>query len=379
MKNLLLLPFVFYLSLSSYACLNEYGYKLDGSRIQTRYLYLSKNMLTFNESDIQKRLDVLSRKVKNNNKDFKTWSDIAVNLMKLGQVDSALHILQPIVYQNPTEYKLIANLGTAYELTGNIDSALFYISKGIDTNPESHFGSEWVHKAILEAKLKIKSNKNWLNSHSILDYNDLLNRVKNDGKRGRKTERVNQQIIHQIRTRAPFTPAPNKVLANILTTLGDFNTEVGTYENAILAYSYAMSFESPDIEHAVLKSKIKELNQKRINSEKDIENMPHAFKKMYKRSIFDPELLFLGLEDFAEEQEMFESEFQIKNDSIHQLKTELAQNKSSHLSDLKSTKKTYEKTIQTIKKSQKTDIILYFIGGFIFGSVVFFLLGRKKF
>ena len=127
MKSKMILMFLIVLSHHSYACINEYGYKLDGHKVQTQYLYLSEKMLTFNEMNIQNKLDELSRKVKFKNNDYKTWSDIAANLMKIGQMDSALHILQPLVYQNPSEYNLIANLGTAYELSGNIDSALFYI------------------------------------------------------------------------------------------------------------------------------------------------------------------------------------------------------------------------------------------------------------
>jgi len=378
MKNRLVFVFLIVISQYSFACLNEYGFALDGHKIHSRYLYLSEKMLTFNKEDIQYKLDKLSRKVKYKNNDYKTWSDIATNLMKIGQIDSALHILQRLVYQNPNEYNLIANLGTAYELTGNIDSAFFYISKGISLNSKSHFNSEWIHKAILEAKLNIKQHKNWLNSHSILDLNDLLSKVKNDDIRGRKTEKVNQQIIYQIRTRAPFTPAPNLVLANILTTLGDFNTEIGTYENAILAYSYAMYFERPNIEHAKLKSKIKELNKKRAKSNESKENMPFAFKKMYKRSIFDPELLFLGLEDFAEGQAIFEEEFQIKNDSLRLLNQQITNNKNNYKSDLEHIKSENTKKLNALKNKGQFQKFLFLCFGLLGGVVLFYVIGKFK-
>ena len=49
---------------SSLGCGNEYGYTLNGSRVHTRYFYLSKSMLSFDKTAINKRLKSLNLEVK---------------------------------------------------------------------------------------------------------------------------------------------------------------------------------------------------------------------------------------------------------------------------------------------------------------------------
>ena len=318
-----LISFLLFISLAkaSYPCGNEYGYALDGTRIYTEYFYLSERMLHFDTVNIENRLNELNKKIEKGTADYKTWSDVAVNLMKIGKADSSIKILLPLIAERPNEYNLIANLGTCYELTGELDSALKYISKGLEINTSSHYGSEWIHVKILEAKIKQKSNSRWMITNEIVSVKELISDLDSANMR-QKLHKINDDFFFQIRTRAPFTPAPNRTLGNLLMTLGDFNARYGTYENALLAYIYALEFQkSPDLSYRAsdlekkIKNKIKALNQQRDAQDKIVE-LPEMFVKMMKRSKLDPELLLLGLDDIANTLDSINIVEYVTNDSM---------------------------------------------------------------
>jgi len=297
MKRILVLVLGISLFQMAFGCGNEYGYSLSGKRIFTRYFYLTDGMKQFDTVSIQNRLVKLKTESAHHPDDFKVWSDISVNLMKLGQADSALKILLPLYEQHPREYNIIANIGTSYELVGELDSALKYISLGYELNKNSHFGSEWVHIEILKSKLQEQKSPGWLKTHSILDVSELVAKV-DTSNLSIQVRSINNNIVYQIRTRVPFTPAPNKVISNLLISLGDFNYQIGTYENALLAYTYAMDFEQREYMRRKIKTRIRTLNNSRNNAAHTVELSP-MFIRMMNRSRIDPEVLLMGIDDYA--------------------------------------------------------------------------------
>jgi tetratricopeptide (TPR) repeat protein len=373
MKNGIVLLCAILLNNLAFACGNQYGFTLDGKRVHTRYFFLSNRMLNFDKIQLNKKLKALNLIVIEGNDDFKTWSNIALNLMKLGDADSSIQILRPLLNNYPNEYNLMANLGTAFELTGQLDSALYYISKGYEINPNSHLKSEWVHVAILKAKIEERKHKGWLKSNSVLDLDDLIKRVGDDS---RGSNKVSQEMFLQIRTRAPFTPSPNKILANILETLGDFNMEVGTYENSILAYAYAMNFEPEESQHYKIKKKIKILNKKRINSD-NIQELPNTFQMMLKRSQISIQLLVLGLVDFAERQDEFHLELLEKNDSIETLIDELDSLKLQSNSKIEISEKNQLSKVDNLKTKNKLINFIYLAFGLVFGGFGMFFIAKR--
>jgi tetratricopeptide (TPR) repeat protein len=100
---------------------------------------------------------------------FEERNDYAAALIYAGRHLEAIAVLTDIERDFPGKYSTASNLGTAYELGGNLERALQWIREGIKRNPESHGGTEWLHVAILETKMKLKGDARWLVTHSVLD------------------------------------------------------------------------------------------------------------------------------------------------------------------------------------------------------------------
>lgn len=93
----------------------------------------------------------------------------SASLIFVGRAADAIPVLTALEKAHPGLYSTAANLGTAYELTGDLPNALRWIRAGIERNSASHEGTEWLHVAILETKLKLQNDAAWLATHSVLD------------------------------------------------------------------------------------------------------------------------------------------------------------------------------------------------------------------
>jgi hypothetical protein len=100
---------------------------------------------------------------------FEDTTDYAVTLIHLGRHAEAIKVLIALEAKRPNAYTTAANLGTAYELAGELEAAAKWIAAGIERNAASHAGTEWLHLAILRAKIQLRSDPTWLARHSVLD------------------------------------------------------------------------------------------------------------------------------------------------------------------------------------------------------------------
>lgn len=364
MKKLLTTLTVLLLVQVAYPCGNEYGYTMNGRKVHTQYFYISNRMLSFDTLYINKRLKTLNDKIQAGTANYETWSDIALNLMKLGQADSAVKILYPLMLKYPKEYNITANLGTAYELTGQLDSALKYISRGIEINPDSHHGSEWIHKKILEAKIKEELSPDWLDSHLIISLEDIPEWQKEPQL---SIVGINHKIAYQVRTRVPFTPAPNKVIANLLITMGDLNKKQGTYENAILAYVHALKF-APSHWKRKITNRIVELNRQK---ERMVRNhrLPREFVRIMKISKINPDLLVINLPYYSERLDRAQLSRWEKEDSLKMLTLEV--------DSLRSVGVAFKEAELALSSSQWNSY-LYLLAGLVVGILGAMIFMKKK-
>lgn len=281
------------ISLASNACGNEYGVSLHGDRLHTPIFYLSDFYRQFDTEAIRQKLNAAIAKRGEQEDDFQNESNIALYYMKLGQVKKALEILEPLAAEFPDEYIIIANLGTAYELDGQFQNALAQIKKGYAINPDSHHGSEWIHIKILEAKIKYGSNSDWFRRNPIVTVEELIEKL--PPRRGGFRDHLSAQI----RTRLPFTPAPNVVIGNLLRTYAEYCEKYSSYENALMARIYVLEFESHPYTLRGDRIALAELVDK-IRHREDIHSgFSPMFMRLLETGEIDPRMLIYAVDTAA--------------------------------------------------------------------------------
>jgi hypothetical protein len=169
MKRQVLSLFLLVAAAPAFGCIQSYETTLQGKRIEV-------NSLTISSLDLVKAFadrDAAfwrgeQKKLLAQPQTQQTRNDYAVTLIHLGQVAEALKLLREIEGQQPGLYATAANIGTALELSGDNVEALRWIRESIRRNAKAHEGTEWVHVAILEAKLAQAKDPTWLDAHSVL-------------------------------------------------------------------------------------------------------------------------------------------------------------------------------------------------------------------
>lgn len=154
-------------------------------------------------------------------------NNVAVALLHMGRTKEAIEILVAIERMRPGLYHTATNLGTAYELNGQNADALKWIKEGIKRNPASHNGSEWLHVKILEAKIAIERDPNWLAANSVLGIsrqpNELVSHeisVVDHLGQPKGIVEIESALIYQLHERLKFVKPPEGVVANLLYDLG---------------------------------------------------------------------------------------------------------------------------------------------------------------
>ena len=248
MKKALLLLYFFASINTSFACINEYGTLLSGevvfSEANSGKLWIGK----IDSLELKARSEKLLANYKRSDS-IEYYSDYAAALMYLGQYQEAKLIYQEIEASFPDLYTTASNLGTVYELLGKPDSALFWIKRSVELNPNSHFGSEWIHLKILEFKLSGSSDF----SKSILGLN-FGNAKTPSNPMGYNLEELKTHIWHQLRERLRFIRSPNKIVGNIYFDLGNTIAQEINVQTALESYAAAkeFGFESKLMEQRVL-------------------------------------------------------------------------------------------------------------------------------
>ncbi|PHR49149.1 MAG: hypothetical protein COA32_03615 [Fluviicola sp.] len=256
MKKSITILFVLLFSIvESNACLNDY-YSVDSQgHLHSHDDFATAFNKNFNLKLIESKLIKLEKQLETE-KDYKLLSNYAVLLLKAGKTSEALAILEQLSVHHPDEYQITANLGTAYELNGEVDKALEYIKKGIELNPDSHGGSEWVHVKVLEAKQQLEKGSLYLSRNSVLN---LTEDQKND-------TLVRNQILIQVRERFPFSPGPNQIMSSLCIDLGDCFANTESIEFAKVLYTIAKLYYGANDELVDEKiSKMVELRSEHAN------------------------------------------------------------------------------------------------------------------
>lgn len=183
--------------------------------------------------------------------DFKARSDFAATLIHKGETARAIAILEEIEAAHPGEYIVAVNLGTAYELSGDNDRALAWIRSGLQRNPDSHDGTEWLHVRILEAKIALAKDPAWLESHTVLGLDfggGLVPELPWTWPEGRNAESTLRALEYQLHERLAFVKPPDPLTGGLIADLGHLAALKKSVEFAVPVYELALSYRAPQAE-----------------------------------------------------------------------------------------------------------------------------------
>ena len=233
------------------ACLNISGVNLDGhehthgerTRQYTRAHLLEKKLAAENWAA---RLPALEAAMAQN-PTIRQRSDYGGVLVYLGEYAKARDVLLEAERVSPGDYAVASNLGTAYELLGENTKALEWIQAGMQRDPASHEGTEWVHVKILEAKMALARDPHWLLENSVLgvdfgsdDRPRLMSATSIHQQE--ELERIMRGAGYQLRERLQFARPPEDIVSNVLFDLGNAVAVAGDVGVAEEVYGIAWDY-----------------------------------------------------------------------------------------------------------------------------------------
>ena len=234
MKKLLL----FLLPVSLFSCIWIHGTTLDGQHQYQGRGYFSTLMLKeiIEGASSQKKVKEILRK----RKAKKVLGDAleednAVILMLQGKYNDSIKKLLALNQRHPDKYSIASNLGTAYELNGENEKALKWITKGIKRDPNSHYGTEWLHQLILKLKIEESKDKKILQTKRAiplpLKFN--LDDNININNQTHTILDIHKAIDYQLKERLIFVKPKNKIIADLLYVQARIEAQTATAEEGL--------------------------------------------------------------------------------------------------------------------------------------------------
>lgn len=175
----------------------------------------------------------------------------AVALMFSGTPQEAARILLEMEKESPGEYTIAANLGTAYELAGDASNAHFWITEGIRRNANSHGGTEWLHRLILETKIRLQKDPRYLATHRIIPLPESFNKstVVDVGGKKEAIGHIQAALTYQLQERCVFVKPVDPIVADLLFSYARIEGHTGTVEQGLkfLKASKEYGFADPKL------------------------------------------------------------------------------------------------------------------------------------
>jgi hypothetical protein len=182
--------------------------------------------------------------------DFEHLTDLGILLVYQGHYAPAIRLFLTIERRYPGHHETAANLGTALELAGHDAPALQWIRIGIQRNAQEHYGTEWLHARILEAKIATARDPSYLDHHSVagIAFDETLvpelpraMPAGNDGKPIKPWE-LNEALGYQLQERTGLVKPRDPIVANLLLDWATLNLAGGPVENAEVIYDLAVTY-----------------------------------------------------------------------------------------------------------------------------------------
>lgn len=192
---------------------------------------------------------------------FHNLNNLAAVLIRHGRFAKAMTLLQFLEGKYPGRFETASNMGSAYELLGQNKDALKWIRKGLKRNPDDHAGTEWLHVAILKAKLGQLAPPAPGRSILNLDFgNDMLPARPlqlPDGNNGKPVSlfALAMALRYQLIERIPFVHAPDPMVAGLLLDWANLELLAGSVESADVLFDAASRYGSSERKTIELRKK----------------------------------------------------------------------------------------------------------------------------
>lgn len=233
------------------ACLWIEGITAEGQKVRLEGVPLDRLLVPEDKKEqAEQVMHALRAKVDAQTASAKEVSDFAGALTLLGRYEQALALLKKAESEKPGLYEVAANLGTTYELSGDDAEGLRWIREAVRRNPSSHSGTEWLHIAILEAKIKLTRDRKWLVAHCIADF-DFGTQDRPAAPRlpaGRTKTDCLSALIYQLNERVDLVAPPDPIVADLFFALGNFAASTRPIAEARFAYEQSLRYGHPQTE-----------------------------------------------------------------------------------------------------------------------------------
>lgn len=243
MKTIIML--ILLIAAPARACLWINGTTLDGKKHRVSGISPVHELQAAIEATPQKRLKRMVRA-----SDGMTDEEQAVKLILEGDYGEAIKSLREMENQKPGQYSVAANLGTAFELSGDDASALKWISTALERDPKSHMGTEWLHKLILQTKIRIKNDPEFLKTNHVIQLD--VNRIREPKYRWRYEDQdlsmkeVMFALNYQLTERLVFVKPKDAIVADLLYSYAVLEANIEIIEPAIDILNMAKDYSPGD-------------------------------------------------------------------------------------------------------------------------------------
>jgi hypothetical protein len=158
-------------------------------------------------------------------------------LLHLGEAHKATKELIETELMFPDAYINAIYLGLACELAADLKTARYWIAQGIERNPDGRGGSQWLHLAMVEARLALVKDPDWLRKHSVLEKNTH-----------RTAEEILSAIKIQLAVRGDFGLPPDAVVCDLYFEAGICAPDLASRREYFSDSLELGSLRRPDIE-----------------------------------------------------------------------------------------------------------------------------------
>jgi tetratricopeptide (TPR) repeat protein len=238
MKSILAVLLLLMLNGAAFACLNEDDDE-GGEPLPIALHFTPRDFKAEAPTLKQEAERFLQQTKKSDDPRFKLG--YAVRLIQLGEYDNAQKVLQAMAADPATRqrYAVAGNLGTLYELMGKNELAYKEIVRALKIKPEAHYGSEWIHRNILDVKRTPGKPASSLNLIET-DFGDGI--APRTTLSEEKLKDLSKHLRWQLHERMNFVHPEDSIVARLLFDLANIDLLLGYHDLALENYEWARKY-----------------------------------------------------------------------------------------------------------------------------------------